>query len=395
MSEFDNEVKNNDEVVADIEDMKEYNEEIKKAMLSYISDKYALTQTMPLYRFDEYEYIESRNAYLPKMKDKKFIVDEIITTSITGHELAVSLYNLASELDELPDYTQDAELIIKWCKDNVHPYGFDIIAKSLNEYNGKPYCDINIIRDVLQVNIGHFRIKLVEFYKAFKFYLCIRDLENEEGEGMLAFGYKKKRFDILPYLEPFRDYMKLLVPNDGITQKQLNEFEKMTATEQSEHFFEYYHFVDVLDDDDEIIYITHKEENPDFFLSYPMDHLDLIYEMYLENIKEATFKVVYDKTLQKPVLKTEYNDVFDIAWDVLRKIITNTHTVNKFVNGKLIAETPILLQCPYCNDYYIKTGKNQKCCLDKACLREKERLEKRAKRAAKKTNKNTTNPNQD
>ena len=48
MSEFDNEVKNNDEVVADIEDMKEYNEEIKKTMLSYISDKYALTQTMPL-----------------------------------------------------------------------------------------------------------------------------------------------------------------------------------------------------------------------------------------------------------------------------------------------------------------------------------------------------------
>ena len=395
MSEFDNEVKNNNEVVADIEDMKEYNEEIKKAMLSYISDKYALTQTMPLYRFDEYEYIESRNAYLPKMKDKKFIVDEIITTSITGHELAVSLYNLASELDNLPDHTQDADLIIKWCKDNVHPYGFDVIAKSLNEYNGRPYCDINIIRDVLQVNIGHFRMKLVEFYQAFKFYLCIRDIEDDEGEGLLAFGYKTKRFDILPFLEPFRDYMKLPVLNEGITQEQLNEFKKMTATEQAEHFFEYYHYVDVEDREDKIVYIKHKEENPDSFLSLPIDHIDLIYEMYLPYIKESTMKVMYDKTLKKPVLKTEYTDIFDNAWDVLRKIITNTHTVNKFVNGKLIAETPILLQCPYCNDYYIKTGKNQKCCLDKACLREKDKLEKRAKRAAKKANENTTNPNQD
>lgn len=130
--------------------------------------------------------------------------------------------------------------------------------------------------------------------------------------------------------------------------------------EQGKHVFEYYHYVDVEDRNDKIVYIKHKEENPVYFLTIPIDHIEVIYDIYLNELKEATFKVVYDRALGKHVLKKTYSSVFGIAWDVLRKMLTDTHFINKYHDNKIITEKPILSQCLYCNDYYIKSGKKPK-----------------------------------
>ena len=365
----------------------------KTDLLEYISDKYVLTPSLPLYRFKEYEYNERFKAFFPKVNDGKYEVQKISTNTITGHKLAISLYNLANKIDELEDESKEAELIINWCLEYVHPFGFEHIHKSITECDCKPCYDDFIYLYAIKIDTSEFLYQLIEFYRAFKFYLCIRDIEDDTGE--LAFGYSSNRFKMLSYLEPFKDYLKVLVPNKDVTSEQLDAFKKMTIKEQTEHVFEYYHYADYDDSTGKIINIKHKEKNPDYFITIPIDYIEVIYDMYLNEIKEATFKVVYDRELRKPVLRTSYSSVFDIAWDVLRKMLTDTHFVNKYHDDKIISEKAILAQCPYCNDYFIKSGKNQKCCAKPFCLREKDKLEKRAKRAAKKANKNTTNPNQD
>ena len=52
-------------------------------------------------------------------------------------------------------------------------------------------------------------------------------------------------------------------------------FKKLTFKEQTEHVFEYYHYADYDDTTGKIINIKHKEKNPDYFITIPIDHIEL------------------------------------------------------------------------------------------------------------------------
>ena len=71
----------------------------KTDLLEYISDKYVLTPSLPLYRFKEYEYNERHRAFYPKVNNGKYEAQKISTNTVTGHRLAVSLYNLADKIE--------------------------------------------------------------------------------------------------------------------------------------------------------------------------------------------------------------------------------------------------------------------------------------------------------
>lgn len=112
-------------------------------------------------------------------------------------------------------------LIINWCCEYVHPFVFEYIHKSITEYGGRPCYDDVIFLDVIRIDVSELLYKLIEFYMAFKFYFFVRDIEEYTRE--LAFVCNSNRFKLLRYLTPFKDYLKILDPNQDITKNNLKD----------------------------------------------------------------------------------------------------------------------------------------------------------------------------
>lgn len=107
-------------------------------------------------------------------------------------------------------------LIINWCYEYVFSFVFEYIHKSITEYGGRHCYDDVIFLDVIRIDVSEFLYKLIEIYLAFKFYFFVRDIEEYTGE--LAFVCSSNRFKLLRYLTLFKDYLKILDPNQDITQ---------------------------------------------------------------------------------------------------------------------------------------------------------------------------------
>ena len=86
------------------------------------------------FRYKDYILANDREEYcaFPVCKpgyEPAFPADD----SVSGKGLLVSLCNLARQIDDWDNKIPYDQLIIQWCKENLHPYSIDFVYQELTE----------------------------------------------------------------------------------------------------------------------------------------------------------------------------------------------------------------------------------------------------------------------
>lgn len=311
-----------------------------------------------LFRFEDYEYDYDRNNQLiVRPICKKDCYPEICTDDFpTGANLFVSVYNLAQKINATASKKECAELIVDWCKNNVHPYNIDYIYDGLldNEYNFKGG-NIFLENDAV-FSIDSFMYDLEKFYNAATFNYAFEQMCLGNDDVALALSNPGKQFSGLPLFEKFRYNPNQFPKVDYSSAKGdlLKEMQLDSAMRNQ---------INVSED----------------FVRVPFDYYEQLQETLMEMIPDFRIRLKINHKTRKAVFAADINSIFDICMYTLARKISDdvapeerTDFTNEYKG--------IVISCPFCGDAFVRKSNRAVTCGKEECNKARKRMNKQNSR---------------
>lgn len=293
-------------------------------------------------RFKEYEYIDgSGMQWLAHPVCNKKSPPEIDPEGdLTGRTILTSLCNLAKQIDDYEE-KDSAELIIKWCKENMHPYGIDELYKRLNEADFDiSGFDAELIERDGTFSVTDFMKELGDLYAAVRFYIALNAVAIGEDEEAFEMAHEGRHFATLPYLERYL-HREPLQPDIDVSSAGGDLLKEMQL------YREYLG--------------QHPEEEKAGQYKEPYDDFDSLRERLIECIPDFRLRLKLDPKSEQVVFAADVSSVFDIAWYTFARLLTEDPSLeclgsdNKRHGG-------IMICCHHCGQFFYRKAKHQQYC---------------------------------
>ncbi len=287
--------------------------------------------------------------------------------SISGKDLLVSLCNLAKLIDDWNNTIPYDQLIILWCKENMHPYNIDYVYQGLTEKG----FDINgfdaecVARDGI-FSINDFMKDLEKLYVTALFYEALDGVCVADEDAAYHLYKEGKHFEGLPFFERFKSRND--IPDIDVSSASGNIVEEMKLYNEYQK--------------------SHPEEFfPDGeFASEPYDNYDELRNMLIERIPDFNMRLKINPKTNRIEFSADVNSVFDIAWFTLARLISEDPAPEDAGQSEERPEG-IMICCRHCGDFLIRRNSRQEYCDKPECqkarnaknqreFRRKKRIEK-------------------
>ena len=303
-------------------------------------------------RFSDYEYLDTDT--------NEIMVRPICTTKnppditpkdgLTGKNILVGLCELARRIDDFKEKGH-AELIMEWCRENMHPYGIDSLYAWVTEDLGKmTEFDAELIARDNEFSIADFMYDLGKLYNTVRFYFALDAVcyaNNEPAYNLYSMG---RHFEGFPFFEKYK-YPEIDFPEVDVSAANgdlLKEMQMINAA-QAKYLKE------------------HPVPQPDGeFYKQPYDDYDILLKKLIDLLPDFKLRIKIDPKNSKPVFAADINSVFDIAWYTFARMLTEEPPLEQ--KGKDIKRPDgIMLCCQHCGRFFVRTATHNKYCDRREC----------------------------
>lgn len=272
----------------------------------------------------------------------------------TGKELLISLCNLAKVIDSNDNKVPKEQLILKWCKDNMHPYRVDFIFAELSQD-----FDINSVKADLVERDGIFEIDrfmkdLGNLYNAVRFYVALERLIYSDDEIAYNLYEEGCYFESYNYFEKYK-HTKPVIPDEELKQiesssKNIEETMQRTNEYVDEHP------------------VPQSPEGEFDFNRNPCDDYDELRTKLIEFIPDFNMRLRFNSATGRFDFSVDINSVFDIAWYTLARMISEDPTLENRQREETRPES-IIICCKHCEKFLIRRSNRQEFCDSEECQR--------------------------
>jgi len=252
--------------------------------------------------------------------------------SLTGQELLVSMCNLYSRINN-PDSTESiSDAVWDWCKKNIHPYDIDSLCEMLKSEKFAHITYWDMIQNEATFGIDRFIKDLCSLGMVFELYFALQRAKyHHQPEYARNLYYEGRVCDSLAFLEKYRKY-----ENDEECLKHIK-----------------------------------------------VDYNDLIMQL-IDMFPDFRMRLKLDKKTGKVMYGADVQSVFDICWYTFSRIVAD---VAQPVDPDLRYEESqgVILSCLCCGEFFVRHSSRQIYCDNPNCQAERNRKNRRASYARKKT----------
>ena len=308
-------------------------------------------------KFKDYDYDDQANIVDKGIKGKiiypldPYEAPNLDTDlGLTGKKLIVSLCNLAEEIN-FKEYHNDVEvasLVMNWCKEYFHPYNIESLYEKYRELE-RGENDRKYYQEWTDgvFNLNTFIDDLAQLYSVFTYIYAFLECLNGNPEFALNYDKSGHYFHTVPW---FADYMARIDVEKYDIDPSWDDITR--AIKDSEH---------------SKMHLNTKEE---FRKAVVADKAN-IYKKIENMIPEIKIRLNYDIDRKKCELVANVESIFDICYYSIARLLAanapsedpNTDKYSVYDLGESVSF------CEVCGRMYIKSGNNQKCCGDEACIR--------------------------
>lgn len=269
---------------------------------------------------------------------------------LTGKKLIVSLCNLAEELNFKGSISeiQAGHMIKEWCKEYFHPYDIEVLyEKYRNLEKGEENRTFYSEWTDGVFKVDDFINDLGNLYCTFMYVYSFLECLNGNPEPAMSYQKFGNYFDTFPY---FADYVSTMIIDKYEVDPKWNDIQR--ARKDAEHGH---------------MHINTKEE----FRQAVIKDKGNIYKKILEMFPEIKMSLHYDFQRKRCEFVANINSIFDICYYTIARLLAanapsedpNTDKYSVYDLGESVSF------CEICEKMFIKSGNNQKCCGDDACIR--------------------------
>ncbi len=263
--------------------------------------------------------------------------------SVSGRGLLVSLCNLARQIDDWDNKIPYDQLIIQWCKENMHPYSIDFVYQELTEEG----FDITGYDAELAARDGIFSIKdfmedLGKLYTTALFYEALEGICVADEDAACSLYKEGKYFEGLPFFESFKNIHSM--PDIDVSTAGGNLVKEM------ELYAEYQK--------------SHPAKQPPDgqFEEEPYDNYWELLNKLIERIPDFNMCLKVNPKTNRIEFSADVNSVFDIAWFTLARMISEDPAPeNKGLSNDDRSEG-IMICCRHCGNFLIRRNGRQEYC---------------------------------
>ena len=270
------------------------------------------------FRFADYKLKMDKRAGLLACPvcNKKSPPDLTPKDNLSGKEILTSLCELARRIDNVSEENDHRALIIGWCKENIHPYAIDYLYNVLVDNN----FDIADINAELVAHGGIFSTEdfitdLEHLYNAARFYIALEAICFADNEPVYVMYQTGKHFQGLPYFERYKLNMEM--PEGEFYTEPYDEYEKLR-------------------------------------------------EQLIDCIPDFKLRLKVNPQNNRLVFSADVNSVFDVAWYVLARMISEDPAPEDIGKEEERSEG-IMICCHHCGRFFIRNVKHQQYCDRQEC----------------------------
>ncbi|MCD7835746.1 MAG: hypothetical protein LUG83_03660 [Lachnospiraceae bacterium] len=266
--------------------------------------------------------------------------------SVSGKELLVSLCNLAKRIDDFENKVPKEQLIIEWCKENMHPYSIDFIYQELTEES----FDINGFDAEMVAHDGIFSFEdfmkdLSKLYNTALFYEALEGVCIADEEPAYNLYKEGKYFEGLPFFEKYKlEEREIPDLDESPANGNIVEIMKLYNKYEEEHF--------------------PPNKPTSEFQQEPFAHYEELRNTLINLIPDFTIRLKVNPATNRLDFSADVNSVFDIAWFTLARMLSEDPAPED--KGKQDErQEGIMIVCRHCGDFLIRRNNRQEYC-DKA-----------------------------
>ena len=273
---------------------------------------------------------------------------------LTGKELLVSLCNLAKVIDSHDNKVPKEQLILKWCKQNMHPYRVDFIYYELSQD-----FDINsALADIVErdgiFEIDRFMKDLGNLYNAVRFYVALEGLIYSDDEIAYNLYEEGRYFESYNFFESYK-HAAPEIPDDVMDEIEASS---KNILEQMQHANEYIE--------------KHPVEQPpdgEFDFNHnPYDDYDELRTKLVDFIPDFNMRLKFNSATGRFDFLADIDSVFDIAWYTLARMISEDPALENRQREESRPEG-IMICCRHCGKFLIRRSNRQEFCDSEECQR--------------------------
>ena len=280
--------------------------------------------------------------YVPDYDDDGEIIKPLFTGghapisgtdySLTGQDLLVSLCNLYIKLNN-PDSTESiSDAVWDWCRNNIHPYDIDLLCDMLESEKFAHITYRDIIEKNATFSIKRFIKDLCDLGTVFELYYMLDNLKYEGNvKNARNLYYEGRLCDTLAFLERYSKY----------------------------------------------------EDDKEYRVRVLEDYSDLIFKV-IDMFPDFRMRLKLDKKTGKVMFGADVQSIFDICWYTFSRIVAD---VAPPVDEDLdyFESQGSILSCLTCGKYFVRRSSRQRYCDSWDCQAERNRKNRRASYARKKS----------
>ena len=267
---------------------------------------------------------------------------------LDGNTILTSLCNLAMKIDSYETEEQYIDLILQWCKDNMHPYQIDTVFDVLQNADG---IDMDVIGHMAAQDgaflISQFMKDLGNLYYAARLKLALDGVRIADEDTAYDL-YQVGRFFEAPTVFEKYKHASVDVPDsvfEGLEEDDLlghmareSEYEKSHPTEQPG---------------------DHE------FAREPYDDYEELRDRLIDVFPSFKLRIKADPESDRLTLSADVLSVFDIAWYALAHLIIEEPLRDGSTNP--MERSGILAICKHCERFFVRRSKRNIYCSNEEC----------------------------
>lgn len=313
------------------------------------------------FTFREYEYETISDEWFLKP-----VVGQWIDTDDcpTGNEIFCALYNLGKKINDVSEEASFHGDILYFCKAVAHPYFIDEL------YDGTVEGIVSemLARDAA-FGVSQFMRDLGRFYTTAQFYFALEKVKNWDTEDALHLAEEGRMFEGLPFFEKYK-YARNEADEDR-PKLDSNYISSDDLIAEMQH--------------DNLESPAESPSVPTRFYDHPHGYYDELLDELVDIMPSFQLRLRPDPRTKQMVLAADVRSVFDIAWFVLARMITNyapPFEQEPDVEGRP-REFAVVI-CPNCGEAFARRSNRQQFCTKEECRKAHNALRQKKYRENKK-----------
>lgn len=281
---------------------------------------------------------------------------------LTGYNILTSLCNLAKRIDDFSEKSY-MELIIEWCKENMHPYQMDHLYKAVTADGfDKDGVDGEVVLRDSIFSFEDFMSDLGKLYNAARFYMALEGIVLERNRKAYNLYSEGRHFESDWIFEKYKR-------ENGTPDVDLSSAKGDLLAEM-------------------MLCAEYDKENPikvsdngDFMCDPYVDYSEL-QDWLITYIPDIQISLKVNPKNCRYYLSADVKSVFDIAWYTFARMLTEEP--EPYLKGDE-PERPegIMICCKHCGRFIIRTSGHQQYCSNKECQKVRNALNQKEYRRRK------------